>query len=67
MQLGSTPLMKASGEKHSAIVQVLLSEGAHVNDTNNVSLTLCFEAEPQRHTVVYLYASFPCCLLKTKC
>ena len=36
MQRERTPLIIASREGHTAVVKLLISRGAHVNDTNEV-------------------------------
>ena len=47
IQDGSTPLMTASIQGYSEVVQVLLNAGAHVNESNAVSsfITLCAYAQ----------------------
>ena len=40
LQVGSTPLMRACSNSHVDIVNVLIDNGADVNDKNNVSSNL---------------------------
>ena len=59
MQNERTPLIAASSRGHTAVVELLISRGAHVNDTDVVR-EFCYYASVGRASEVYNSRHYMC-------